>query len=115
MSQSLSGLFVQNKFALAGDLHAVDRPFMRNKDFVSAPEKLAAFNDALCLASRQDNRRGIWFVRCHRLAVLVMAAENRGFFPFCGRVIAISILTSLLIFLYGRNTGFLQSSLITKL
>jgi hypothetical protein len=41
-----------------------------------------------------------------------MAAENQGLLPFSSRVIAISILTSLLIFYYGRNTGFCQSSLL---
>jgi hypothetical protein len=52
------------------------------------------------------------FVQCHRRKVLVLAAENGELSPLSSRVIANSILTSLLIFYYGRNTGFLLSSLI---
>jgi hypothetical protein len=101
------GLFVQDKFALAGNFHSVDGAAMRDQDFVFATKEIAALNDALRPAGRQGSRCGIWIVRCHRLLVLIMAAENRGLLPFSSRVIAISILTSLLIFYYGRNTGFL--------
>jgi len=54
---------------------------MCNEDFIFAPEKLAAFNDALRLACWHGDRHGIWFIWYHRLPVLVVAAENKGFFP----------------------------------
>ncbi|XEN31799.1 hypothetical protein M728_002396 [Ensifer sp. WSM1721] len=100
LSLIVVSLFVQNQFALAGDLHPVDRALVGNEDLVIAKEKIVTLDDPLRSVDRACRLRGslsIGFVRCHGFGQL--ASRKRGVSLAFLPPIPFSILTSLLIFL----------------